>query len=130
MADIFKRLSAGRPPQAREVIKQQQQRGSPTSAKTFLMDILAKGPLPATLVEEQGAARGFSKHQLRYARRQTSVVTFKKRGTTGGGWFWTLPRHDPRPAVVKKPNDHFTRRLRNLSKILGYRLQPTGKATE
>ena len=88
--DIFKRLSAGRPPE--EPNKQPFRRRE--NPKIFLRDVLANGPVPATLVEERGAAHGFTKIQIRYARYQMKIVSFKGPGKDGG-WFWVLP-HDNR----------------------------------
>ena len=74
--DIFKRLSAGRPP-AEEAIKQPRRREDP---KIFLKDILANGPAPATLVIERGAERGFTKRQITYAREQMKLIALKGPG--------------------------------------------------
>src|SRR6476620_10887705 len=89
--DIFRRLSAGRPPPAEGPIKPQRRREDP---KIFLKDILAAGPAPATLVIERGAARGFTKRQITYAREQMKLVAIKGPGMDGP-WFWVLP-HDNR----------------------------------
>jgi hypothetical protein len=94
MVSLFERLDKERPPQTRAVINQQ--RGSAAGAKTFLMDILTNGPVPATLIEERGAARRFSKKQLIRAKRDIGVVVFKEKGKITGRWFWALPQHDPR----------------------------------
>ena len=50
--DIFKRLSAGRPPAESET-KQPRRREDP---KIFLKDILANGPAPTTLVSNEAGA--------------------------------------------------------------------------
>jgi hypothetical protein len=73
--------------------------------KTFLMDILANGPVPATLVEERGAAHGFSKKQLYCAREQMNIASFKEVGKLHGPWYWVLP-YDNRgiPAQQATPN--------------------------
>jgi hypothetical protein len=92
MADIFERLARGRPPPTEEVTKQPPHRRE--NPKIFLRDVLANGPVPATLVEEHGAAHGFTKIQIRYARRQMNIISFKGPGKNGG-WFWVLP-HDNR----------------------------------
>ena len=63
--DIFKRLSAGRPPGRNDDQTTPRRREDP---KIFLKDILADGPAPATLVIERGAERGFTKIQITYAR--------------------------------------------------------------
>ena len=98
--DIFKRLSAGRPP-AEGVTRQPPRRRE--DPKIFLQDILANGPAPATLVIERGAERGFSKRQITYAREQMKLVAIKGPGMDGR-WFWTLP-HDNRgiPAQQATP---------------------------
>ena len=66
MATLFERLAQGRPPPTEMASKQPRRREDP---KIFLKDILANGPVPATLVEERGAQHhGFTKIQIRYAR--------------------------------------------------------------
>jgi hypothetical protein len=104
MANLFERLSAGRPPPTQEAIKQPRRREDP---KIFLKDVLANGPVPATLVEERGAAHGFTKIQIRYARRQMNIISFKGPGK-GGRWFWVLP-HDNRgiPPQQATPNTSY-----------------------
>jgi hypothetical protein len=69
--------------------------------KTFLMDVLANGPAPATLVKEHGAAHGFTKKQLRYAREQMNIIAFKETGKIHGRWFWVLP-HDNRSIPTQR----------------------------
>jgi hypothetical protein len=86
--DIFKRLSAGRPPE--EPIKQPHRRDD---RKTFLVDILMNGPVPTTLVYQRGAARGFTKKQLWDAREKMKIVAFKETGKHGGRWFLALPQN-------------------------------------
>ena len=48
--------------------------------KIFLEDILANGPTPATLVIERGAAHGFTKRQITYAREQMKLIALKGTG--------------------------------------------------
>jgi hypothetical protein len=98
--DIFKRLSAGRPPATEEPVKQPRRREDP---KIFLKDILANGPAPANLVIARGAERGFTKRQITYAREQMKLIALKGPGMDGC-WFWTLP-HDNRgiPAQQATP---------------------------
>jgi hypothetical protein len=98
--NIFERLNKGRPP-IEEASKQPPHRRE--DPKIFLKDILANGPAPVTLVEERGAARGFTWIQIRYARRQMKIISFKGPGKNGG-WFWALP-HDNRgiPAQQATP---------------------------
>ena len=135
MADIFERLARGRPPPTETAIKThcrganpilQERQKTGAGPKNLLIDLLANGPVLTTLVEERGAARGFYMNQLKRAKKQMGIVSLKEKGKVGGPWFWALPKHAP----AKKPNDHYARRLRNLSKMIGYRLQPIGKATE
>jgi hypothetical protein len=99
--DIFKRLSAGRPPPTEMAIKQPPRRRE--DPKIFLKDILAAGPAPANLVIERGAERGFTKRQITYAREQMKLIALKGPGMDGC-WFWTLP-HDNRgiPAQQTTP---------------------------
>ena len=88
MANLFDRLSAGRPPE--EPVKQPR-RGD--DRKTFLVDILLNGPVPTTTVYQRGAARGFTKRQLWSAREQMKIVAIKETGKHGGRWFLALPQH-------------------------------------
>jgi len=87
---IFERLAKGRP--LTEVASKQPRRRE--DPKIFLKDILANGPAPVTLIIERGAERGFSWVQIRYARRQMKIISFKGPGKDGG-WFWVLS-HDNR----------------------------------
>ena len=70
-----------RPSPLEKMIKQSRKNAD---LKTFLMDILANGPVPATLVEERGAAHGFSKKQLYCAREQMNIASFKEVGKLHG----------------------------------------------
>ena len=69
--------------------------------KAFLAGILLHGPAPATLVEERGAAHGFTGKQLRCAREQMNIVAFKETGRPRGRWFWALP-HDIRGSPTRR----------------------------
>jgi hypothetical protein len=102
MANLFERLAQRRPPPTEEPIKQSRKNAD---LKTLLMDVLANGPVPATLVEERGAAHGFSKKQLYCARQQMNIVAIKEVGKPHGRWFWVLP-HDKRgiPAQRATPS--------------------------
>jgi hypothetical protein len=59
------------------------------------MNVLANGPTPAKVVEERGAACGFSMRQLYRAGEKMGVVVFKPKGTFTGPWLWALPQHVP-----------------------------------
>jgi putative DNA primase/helicase len=73
------------------------------SAREFLLDILAGGPVLTTIIVERGAARGFSYEQLRHAKTKLSVAAFKKRGAgRDAPWMWALPQHAP-PEAEKEP---------------------------
>ena len=89
MASLFERLDRGRPP-TEEAIKQSRRHAG---QKALIQDVLANGPAPATLVEERGAAHGFTKKQLRSAREQMKIVAFKEVGKPHGRWIWALPQH-------------------------------------
>ena len=90
MADIFERLAQGRPPPTEEPIRQPRRADD---QKAFLLDVLANGPVPVTLVEERGAAHGFTKIQIRYARQHMKIISFKEAGRRNGRWFWrSTPR--------------------------------------
>ena len=66
MASLFKRLNEGRPPPTEKTTKHITQENA--DQKTLLRGVLANGPVPATIIEERGAAHGFSKKQLRCAK--------------------------------------------------------------
>jgi hypothetical protein len=91
-----------RPSPLEKMIKQSRKNAD---LKTFLMDILANGPVPTTLVQERGAAHGFSKKQLYCAREQMNIASFKEVGKLHGPWYWVLP-YDNRgiPAQQATPN--------------------------
>src|SRR5215475_13587095 len=90
MASLFERLDKGRPPPTAEAIKESRRHAG---QKALIKDVLANGPAPCTVVEERGAAHGYTKKQIGYARRQMRVVSFKETGKVGGRWFWALPQH-------------------------------------
>jgi hypothetical protein len=97
VVDIFDRLRERRPPPVEEAIKQSRRHAG---QKALIKDVLANGPAPATLVEERGAAHGFTKKQLSYARRQMRIVSFKEVGKINGRWFWALPQHVWHPGTA------------------------------
>jgi hypothetical protein len=132
--DIFERLAKGRPQQAKKPTKQRLKNTGlvarwkqKTEAEAFLKSVLADGPMPAAIIAELGTTRKFSKIQLWRAKRRIGAVASKKKGKFGGPWFWSLAQHAPKSADTTKPG--YTRALRNLSRSLGYRLQPIGTAT-
>jgi len=91
MASLFERLDKGRPPPIEtptEMMIKQPRRSA--DRRTFLLDMLANGPVPATLVEERGAVHGFTRKQLRDARKQMNIIAIKEVGKNHGRWFWRL----------------------------------------
>ena len=68
--------------------------------ETFLMDILANGPVPATIVEARGAAHGITRKQLRRARERMGIIPCKEIGKINGRWLWALPPHAPATAAT------------------------------
>ena len=69
MASLFERLNEGRQPQQRSRPKRPTERRprnagfvaqgeKDTKIKAFLLDILAKGPVPATTIQKRGVAAG------------------------------------------------------------------------
>jgi hypothetical protein len=64
------------------------------TAREFLLDVLAGGPVLQTIITERGAERGFSYDQLWRAKRALGAVAFKKRGEgLDSPWLWALPQH-------------------------------------
>jgi hypothetical protein len=71
-------------------------RGNRNSAQEFLLDILAGGPVLATVITERGAEKGLSSDQLKRAKRALGVRSFKKREAgLDSPWLWALPQHAP-----------------------------------
>jgi hypothetical protein len=61
----------------------------------LLMNVLANGPALRKIVEERGAACGFSVDQLKRAKQKMGAVAFKEKGAFAGPWFWALPQDVP-----------------------------------
>ena len=82
MVSLFERLDKGRPP-PEEPVKRPRGRDD---QRAFLLDVLVSGPVPVTRIEERGAAHGFSKKQLIYAKQHWALL-FSKRweGATAAG---------------------------------------------
>jgi hypothetical protein len=62
---------------------------------TFLLDVLAGGPVLRTSIHDRGKERGFTEDQLRYAKNKASIKAFKETGIKHGRWFWAKPEHMP-----------------------------------
>ena len=91
------------------------------------MDVLANGPVPASIIKELGAARGFNAKLLWRGKQLIRAGSFKMKGKWTGCWFWTLTQQTPERTIAAKSDERHTRRLRDLSKALGFRLRPIGK---
>ena len=81
--------------------------GKPTknrglSAKEFLLDILAGGPVLQKTIIERGAAHSFSYKQLWKAKGALGVEDFRERGLKSGPSYWAFPQHVP-PATEATP---------------------------
>jgi hypothetical protein len=129
VVSLFERLAKERPP-AQETVKQPRKSADlvarwkqKTETEAFLMNVLANGPMPTAIIEELGATRKFNKMQLWHAKQRIGATALKKK-ERNGCWFWALVQHAPKPASA---TPSYTRRLRALSRMLGYRLQPTDK---
>jgi putative DNA primase/helicase len=70
-------------------------KGSQSGAVVYLLDILANGPVPVSIIEDRATARGFSKDQLKRAKQKMRVAAFKEAGKIDGRWFWSLAEHAP-----------------------------------
>ena len=76
--------------------------------KSFLMDILAKGPVPTTTIQKRGAAQGFTRKQLWRAKGIIGAVAFKKGMGIQGRWFWARAQHNPNTIKGASKNDAFS----------------------
>jgi DNA polymerase len=67
---------------------------SPTardSAKKFLHDLLAKGPITSGEVDEAAQVNGISKRTLHRAKNDLNIITKKDNRSPAGTWTWRLP---------------------------------------
>ena len=68
----------------------------------FLTDALARGPRPASEINERAVALGISKYRLMHARAACNVTAtrvYPKGGLRGSGyWLWSLPQHHTPPS--------------------------------
>lgn len=56
-------------------------------AKEFLVDLLAREPLPASTIEYEYQAAGLSRSTVNRAKRELGVLSMK----VDGAWLWSLP---------------------------------------
>jgi putative DNA primase/helicase len=66
-------------------------------AKKFLSDILAKGPVLKTEIEEAAEANGIAEKTLYRAKSDLKVIAVKDRTKHEGKWTWELPPPEPLP---------------------------------
>jgi hypothetical protein len=66
-----------------------------TGVVTFLLDMLAAGPVLRNTIVERGESRGFTKDQLRRARGNADILAIKEPGRVDGLWWWMKPEHEP-----------------------------------
>jgi putative DNA primase/helicase len=64
-------------------------------AKKFLSDILAKGPVLKTEIEEAAEANGIAEKTLYRAKSDLKVIAVKDRTKHEGKWTWELPPPEP-----------------------------------
>jgi Bifunctional DNA primase/polymerase, N-terminal/AAA domain len=69
--------------------------GARDVAKKFLDDMLAKGPVLKTEIEEAAEANSISEKTLRRAKEKLGVVAYKDRSKADGKWYWQLPSSGP-----------------------------------
>jgi hypothetical protein len=101
VASVFDRLDARRPPP--EVKNKQPRRNA--ELRAFLVDILADGPVLATLILERAIARGFTRKQILHSRDRTKVIiAIKETGRRYGRWMWTLAP-PPTQAIYRAPSE-------------------------
>jgi len=70
---------------------------SPTardSAKQFLHELLAAGPVASSEVDEAAKANGVSKRTLYRAKNELNIIAKKDNSTPDGVWTWRLPDGD------------------------------------
>jgi hypothetical protein len=84
------------PPQAASLLDQ---------AIELLRDLLARGPLPATLVQQQLARSGISQRTTRRAKLQLGVRSARQ----DGRWHWILPAAPTDRPALKAPPPQSTR---------------------
>jgi hypothetical protein len=65
--------------------------GARDEAKKFLGDMLAKGPVLKTEIEDAAEANSISEKTLRRAKVDLGVIAEKDRSKADGKWYWKLP---------------------------------------
>jgi hypothetical protein len=76
---------------AEDLLEAPEERSALGTAMTWLRDLLADGPRPATTVLEEAKRDGHAPKTVHRAKRRIGVRS-RKHGGQGGGWMWELPR--------------------------------------
>src|SRR5215217_7378050 len=77
--------------------REEEQSDARSEAVEFLNDILASGPVPARLVEEEAEEAGISERTLARGKKVVGVITYREGETGGRGkgqWLWKLSMVD------------------------------------
>ena len=87
MANLFDRLGKERSASVKKTTERRPRNADfvaqgekDAKIKAFLLDILAKGPVPTTAIQKRGAAQGFTKMQLWRTKRLLGIISFRKEG--------------------------------------------------
>jgi putative DNA primase/helicase len=62
---------------------------------TFLLTILANGPVLKKIIEAEAEKQGISAKQLRQAREKMGLVVYRRKGQVAGGALWSKPQDAP-----------------------------------
>jgi 5S rRNA maturation endonuclease (ribonuclease M5) len=60
-------------------------------AKSFLSDLLSKGPLFVEEIEDAVKGNGYSPATIKRAKQSLGIESYKETGSLEGKWFWKLP---------------------------------------
>jgi len=85
---VFEPMPMRKTPQ--EILSDQakmERRGVRKEAVEFLKDVLSKGPLPSSEIQEKAEDKKFSFRTLRYAKDELGIRAYRE----GEKWFWELP---------------------------------------
>jgi putative DNA primase/helicase len=74
-----------------EAGKQVQSSSNRDSAKKFLTEMLAMGPVSKAEIEDAAEGNGISERTLFRAKADLGIVAKKAKGGMKGGWMWSLP---------------------------------------
>ena len=60
-------------------------------AKSFLSDLLSKGPMLVEEIEDAVKGNGYSSSTIKRAKQFLGIKSYKETGSLEGKWFWQLP---------------------------------------